>query len=37
MIDITEQYVPEKFNQNSELKLDINRGSNRKDFELTSK
>lgn len=37
MIDITEQYVPAKYNRDSELTLDITKGRNKKDFELSSK
>lgn len=35
MIEITEQFVPAKYNEQSTLTLEITAGSNSKDFELT--
>ena len=35
MVEQTEQYIPEKYNESSELTVEIQPGHNRHDFELT--
>ncbi|MBN2296899.1 MAG: hypothetical protein JXM70_31020 [Pirellulales bacterium] len=37
MIDETTQCIPERYNRNSELEVEIQPGTNRHDFELKSK
>ena len=36
MVEQTEQYIPAKYNKNTELIVEIESGSNRCDFELSS-
>jgi hypothetical protein len=36
MIDVTEQYIPERYNKASELTVDVDPGANKLEFELTS-
>jgi len=36
-IEVTEQFIPEKYNKASELKLEVKSGTNTQNFALTSK
>lgn len=36
-IEVTEQFIPEKYNKSSELKLEVKSGENTQNFALTSK